>query len=132
MVGERDLDQLLASMRPSLSPTMFAFASVPGSGEIPAGTTVVGTFVEEEGLTIIGPFEEFAWAGLQHSEAWAKISLTVHSSLSAVGLTASVSSALADQRISANIVAGFFHDHIFVPWDQRHLAMDVLSSLSGD
>jgi hypothetical protein len=132
MVGERDLGQLLAGMSPRLSEMMFAFASVPGSGDIPAGTTVVGTFLEDEGLSIIGPFEEFAWAGLQHSDAWAKISLTVHSSLSAVGLTATVSFALADQGISANIVAGFFHDHIFVPWDQRHLAMDVLSSLLGD
>lgn len=132
MVGERDVKKLLATMRPSLSETMFAFASVPDSRDIPAKTTVVGTFVEDEGLTIIGPLEEFAWAGLDHSEACAKISLTVHSSLSAVGLTALVSSALADHRISANVVAGFFHDHIFVPWDKRHLAMEVLTGLSGN
>lgn len=129
MIGETDLNKLIARMEPSLSETMFAFANVPSAGDIPAAVTVIGTFLENEGLTIIGPLEEFAWVGLDHSDAWAKISLTVHSSLSAIGLTAKVTSALADQRISANVIAAFFHDHIFVPWEKRHLAMSVLTKL---
>jgi len=124
-----DLATLLAGMRPHLSQTAFAFAIVASPDEIPPGTTIIGTFVEEEGLTIVGPIEELAWGNLERSGAWAKISLTVHSSLSAVGLTAKIAGALADHGISANVVAAFFHDHIFVPWDKRHLAMDVLTRL---
>lgn len=129
MDGETDLSTLIAGMRPQLSEIAFAFATVASPDEIPHGTTITGTFVEDEGLTIVGPFEEFVWSNLERSGAWAKISLTIHSSLSAVGLTAKVAGALADHGISANVIAAFFHDHIFVPWDKRELAMDVLMKL---
>lgn len=129
MEGETDLSALLAGMRPRLSETAFAFAIIASPDEIPHGTTIIGTFVEDEALTIVGPSEELAWPNLERSGAWAKITLTVHSSLSAVGLTAKVASALADHGISANVIAAFFHDHIFIPWEKRHLAMAVLKKL---
>ena len=75
---------------------------------------------EAEGLTLIRP-----------GTGWARITLGVHSSLAAVGLTARVADALAAQRISANVVAAFHHDHIFVPWDRRQEALTVLRALSG-
>ncbi|XHR98735.1 transporter [Sphingomonas sp. DBB INV C78] len=78
---------------------------------------------EDEGETVIA---EDADGG------WARISLTIHSSLAAVGLTAAISTALAKAGISANVVAGHYHDHIFVPWDRRIDAMAVLNQLSGD
>ena len=59
---------------------------------------------------------------------WARIFLGVHSSLEAVGLTAVLSSRLAEAGISANVVAGLFHDHLFVPWDRREEAIDCLTS----
>jgi hypothetical protein len=54
----------------------------------------------------------------------------VHSGLEAVGLTARISTALAAHGISANIVAAFHHDHVFVPWDRREEAMTALRELS--
>jgi len=57
---------------------------------------------------------------------WARISLGVHSSLEAVGLTAILSARLAEAGISANIVAALHHDHIFVPWDRRDEALAAL------
>ena len=60
----------------------------------------------------------------------ARISLSVHSALTAVGLTAAVATALAARRISANVVAGFHHDHILMPWDRRMAAMAALQTLS--
>lgn len=129
MSGETNLQALLAGMQPRLSETVFAFATVGSENEIPPGTRIIGAFVEDEGLTIIGPSEEFDWSNIERSGTWAKISLTTHSSLSAVGLTAKLASALADHGISANVVAAFFHDHIFVPWDKRLLAMDALTRL---
>ena len=74
---------------------------------------------EAEGVTIVRP-----------GEGWARITLGIHSSLAAVGLTARVSAALAARGISANMIAAFHHDHVFVPWDRRDEAMAVLRSLS--
>jgi uncharacterized protein len=76
---------------------------------------------EDEGLTAIRTHPEGEWA---------RISLEVHSSLSAVGLTAALSKALAEADISANIVAGIRHDHLFVPWDRREDALGCLKALS--
>jgi hypothetical protein len=70
---------------------------------------------ESEGVTIIRP-----------GTGWARITLGVHSSLAAVGFTARVADALAAQRISANMVAAFHHDHVFVPWDRRDEALAAL------
>jgi uncharacterized protein len=75
---------------------------------------------EDEGLTSIHADPEGQWA---------RISLDVHSSLKAVGLTATLSSRLAEHGISANIVAAVNHDHLFVPWDRREDALAALSSL---
>ena len=57
---------------------------------------------------------------------WARISLGVHSSLEAVGLTAALSTRLADAGISANVIAALRRDHFFVPWDRRDEALAVL------
>ena len=75
---------------------------------------------EDEGLTSIHVDPEGEWA---------RISLEVHSSLEAVGLTAVLSSRLAEHGISANIVAARNHDHLFVPWDRREDALAALNSL---
>ena len=61
---------------------------------------------------------------------WARITLTVHSSLSSVGLTAAVAAALAERRIPSNVVAATFHDHLFVPWNRRDEALGALHALS--
>ncbi len=76
---------------------------------------------EDEGITAIRAHPEGEWA---------RISLQVHSSLSAVGLTAALSRALAEAGISANIVAALRHDHLFVPWDRREDALARLKALS--
>jgi hypothetical protein len=76
---------------------------------------------EDEGFTLIRP-----------GKGWARITLTVHSSLAGVGLTARVAAVLAAQGIAANLVAGFHHDHLFVPWARREEALAMLRSLSTD
>ena len=117
MAGELDLSRLLQSLRPRLYSQRYAFA------ETAVSTLHEGQFAlirENEGLTSI------------HSDddgQWARISLDVHSSLDAVGLTAAISSRLAEKGISANIVAGRLHDHLFVPWERREEALAVLRGL---
>jgi len=129
--GVTDLEALLTDMCPSLSATPFAFATVASLQDVPASVRVLATFEEAEGFSVIAPFDEIDHAGMTHSGPWAKISLVVHSSLSAVGLTAAIASALAHEGISANIVAAYFHDHIFVTWESRHAAIRILNKLGG-
>ena len=68
-------------------------------------------------------------AGLAYESVFSCISLMVHSSLDAVGLTAAVSGRLAAHGISANMIAAYYHDHIYVPQNKAQLALQVLAEL---
>jgi len=81
-------------------------------------------FQEPEGMTLIYESDE--------QPRYAMITLTVHSSLEAVGLTAAISAALTKQQISANVVAAFYHDHIFVLEGDADRAMAALLAVSED
>jgi hypothetical protein len=58
------------------------------------------------------------------------LTLTVHSALDGVGLTAAVASALADEGIPCNMVAAFHHDHVFVPEERAEEALAILRALA--
>lgn len=123
-----DLKTLIASMSPRLNNGVFAFISVAGEHK-PAWEDVVAAIREPEGLSLVVPLgvAEQLGTAILFRAAW--ITLTVHSDLHAVGLTAAFSRALADVGISCNVVAGAYHDHIFVPHEQASAAMAVLVSL---
>jgi uncharacterized protein len=127
MAAEQDLQVLLRSMEPVLADAPYGFAVWPG-GTLPFAP--FATVAEDEGLTVVAPLAVMAAAGMA-SAPWARISLTVHSDLAAVGLTAAFATALAGVGISANVIAGFHHDHIFVPWGRRADAMAALQDLSN-
>lgn len=129
MSGEADLSRLLATMRPVLHAEPWGFALV-GEANI-LGAEDFALIREAEGLTLIAPAARLAALRLPPGPAMARISLTVHSALTAVGLTAALATALAGEGISANVVAGFHHDHIFLPWDDRLRAMAALHGLAG-
>ena len=129
MSGVTDLDELLATMEPALAAGRFVYASVPAP-EIATylARGPIGLFREEEGVTLILPAE--AAEGLSASAPMRMITLTVHSSLEAVGLTAAFATALTKAGISANVVAAFHHDHIFVPERDAERALETLRALS--
>ena len=128
--GESDLLTLIAQMSPSLDDQIWAFVSVAEvSSEYMAGHALA-TFRETEGTTLIVPWERAAEFDVC-SKPMARITLNIHSSLEAVGLTAAVSQALASEAISANMVAGFYHDHIFVPQTAGERAVACLTLLSA-
>jgi hypothetical protein len=131
MSGETSLNVLLRSMSPALNPGEYVFCSVADAGVL-AGVEVVGSFREGEGLSVILRRHDAQSLGLDCAYVMAWITLTVHSSLQAVGLTAAFASALGEAGISCNVVAGFYHDHLFVGKDDAHKALDVLSSLARD
>ncbi|WP_068010461.1 ACT domain-containing protein [Pseudovibrio axinellae] len=131
MRGGTDLQELLASMEASVSEESFVFCCFPnGSIEALAEHHPLGLFWENEGLTAILSLESAGRAGVETEPSFRRISLAVHSSLEAVGLTAAISSALAEAGISANVVAAFYHDHIFVQDEKAELALDTLQALS--
>ena len=121
MAGINDLPALLRAMEPVLFPEPYGFTLQ--AGPVPGAFALVA---EQEGLTVVAPI-----ALVPAQEPWARISLTVHSDLAAVGLTAALARALAEKGISANVIAGLYHDHVFVPWDRREDALSALRSLSG-
>jgi uncharacterized protein len=120
-MAETNLTILLRTMEPALHPEPYGFAVREGVLPFQPFATVA----EEEGLTVVAPLAE-----LGEGEAWARISLTVHSDLTAVGLTAAFAAALGHEGISCNVIAGLHHDHLFVPWDRRFDAVAALGALS--
>ncbi len=130
MEGKTNLSELLNKMDPILQKGEYVFVSVEDSSAI-AFCDVIGTFKENEGTTLILDKKKADDLHLNYNYIAAWIALTVHSSLEAVGLTSTISSALATQKISCNIVAAYYHDHIFVPRKDAHKAMEVLDNLKG-
>lgn len=124
----RDLDTLIASMQPELQPGVYVFASLPHDAAV-SGAGIVATFREREGLTVVMEEGAARAAGIESLFRAAWITLTVHSDLNAVGLTAAFARALGDVDISCNVIAAAYHDHIFVPADDAGRAMDALFDL---
>jgi hypothetical protein len=132
MTGELDLDSMLADLKPTLLTGEFVFCSLTGAryGDH-AELAPLASVCEPEGLSLVLPREAADRAGLDYDAGYCCISLGVHSSLEAVGLTAAIAARLAAQGISANVIAGYFHDHILVPAERARDALDALAPGSG-
>jgi hypothetical protein len=129
MTGETSLSALLRSMNPELNDGEYVFCTVADSKRV-EGIEVVGSFREREGLTVILERNQAQQLGLDCDYVMAWITLTVYSSLATVGLTAAFASALGQAGISCNVVAGFYHDHLFVGKDDALKAMTTLRALA--
>ncbi|HEY5824817.1 MAG TPA: ACT domain-containing protein [Cyclobacteriaceae bacterium] len=129
MAGETDLATLLRSMKPILNEGEYVFCTLTDSSHVDL-RNVIGSFMEVEGLTVILNKHRANEAKLSYSFTASWITLTVHSSLEAVGLTAAFSNALAEEGISCNVIAAFYHDHIFVATKDKERAMTALKRLS--
>lgn len=125
--GLRDLTELLRALEPVRRPGEFVVVSTTNETTLPALATVE----EDEGTTLVLERHEADAFRLGHTGTFAWITLTVHSSLEAVGLTAAVSKALADRAIPCNVLAGFHHDHLLVPSDRAEEAIAALRDLSA-
>lgn len=124
-----DLKELLTHMQPELNRGRYAFVALP-VGFVLDPAHVVASVREPEGLSVILTEQVALDLGLPIAFTAAWITLTVHSDLAAVGLTAAFSQALGQAGISCNVVAGVHHDHLFVPIEQGQTAMEVLRALS--
>jgi uncharacterized protein len=129
MNRERHLEQLLAYLEPVQRPGTFVFALLDGRTP-PEGVVPEACVREDEGLSVVLRREHADQLGIAYDYVAAWITLAVHSSLDAVGLTAEVSKALADQGLSCNVIAGYHHDHLLVPVDRASDALVALTELS--
>jgi len=138
--AEVDLQRLLKKMRPEIQiGGDFAFVTITAAESSSHGPAKMSawceqasmSFRETEGLTLILLASLADSAGLPYAGTMRCITLTVHSSLQAVGLTAAVSHAIAEAGIPANVVAAYYHDHIFVPSAQAARAVFLLEQCSA-
>ncbi|MHB2140542.1 ACT domain-containing protein [Pseudomonas monsensis] len=131
MAGETSLTTLLRSMSPQLNAGEYVFCTLV-DGQLPEGLEIVGSFREQEGLTLILERSQAERAGFGFDYVAAWITLNVHSALEAVGLTAAFASALGKAGISCNVIAGYYHDHLFVGQADAERAMQVLRDLAAN
>ena len=129
MNGEKNLDTLLKSMKPKHNLGEFVFCKTENLEQINL-SQIIMTFKEEESITIIAEKGIADKLNLDYSYVASWITLTVHSSLEAVGLTAAFSNALSKNGISCNVVAAYYHDHIFVDIKDTNKAMEILNEFS--
>jgi len=131
MSGIVEINVLLKQMKPVLERIDYIFCTKEcfEINEEIIRLKPIATFLEKEGMTVIIAKNTADEQNLFYDSIFNKITLEVHSSLEAVGLTAAISKVLTSYNISANVVAGFYHDHIFVPKDKADLALKALKEL---
>lgn len=129
MLGETSLNVLLKTMQPMRHSEEYIFCTVANGTAYDASLRPIGLFQEEEGLTLILSRLQADAAGIPYSAVFVLITLTVHSSLEAVGFLAAIATQLASHGISVNPVSAFYHDHLFVPVAQAETAMALLQIL---
>jgi len=128
MTGERDLQALLKGMTPEMQDGVFVFCTIADATDLPAAIKPRLVFRERQATTIVVRQEEADILGLPHQFPSRLITLSIHSSLEAVGFLAAVTARLAEAGISVNAVSAFYHDHLFVP---EHRADEALALLHG-
>ena len=127
MAGMTDLEEMLRTLTVSVRPDRYTFLSIEQIPEL--GDGVAAVLTEAEGTTVVATVERAEAEGwpVDFQAAW--LTLEVHSSLEAIGLTAAFSAALGEVGIACNVLAGFHHDHLLVPADRADEAVAVLEGL---
>ena len=126
MAGETDLKRLLEDPRPTLDPREFVFCCSQTASPDWSSLDPWAVIREAEGTTLLLEPAAARSAGFPDTPRFRRITLNVHSSLEAVGFLAAMASRLAEAGISVNPIAGFYHDHLFVPADRAEQALALL------
>ena len=132
MTRTQFLQDLIRNLSPNLDSTLYVYCTVAHAayGQLEKLKPIV-SIAELEGLTLVIPLEQAKAENLDYYRVFQRITLKGHSSLEALGLTSVVTSLLAERGITTNVIAGFYHDHIFVPSDRSDEAMQALKELAS-
>ena len=122
----KDTHAMISGMAPVLDAALYHFCQGPEALLAQA----IASFREEEGLSLILADDVARAEGIASDLPMKRITLSVHSALDGVGLTAAVATVLAENGIACNMVAGYHHDHAFVPAADAERAVDLLSRLA--
>jgi hypothetical protein len=128
-LSERNLLKLCASLNPVMAQPVYVYCSFIDFS-LPAGLTAFCTVREGEGLTAVVKRSDAEQLGLSYTFEARLITLSVHSSLEAVGLIAVISRTLAQAGISCNAIAGYYHDHVLIPVGRAEEAMTLLKKIA--
>ena len=131
MSGEKNLRKLIKEMKPVLNTGKFVFITLSNVDTVSRSETVF-EFKEKEGITIVLEKSKADQLNLSYQFIASWITLKIHSSLEAVGLTAAFSNELAKYNISCNVVAGYYHDHIFVDHKEGEETIKILTAFSNN
>ena len=131
MSGETDLGALLASLTVTCDDEIYVFVTLPHGQSYETGAVKM-LFEEAEGTTLIMTREAAEAAGLAYTFPSYCLTLAVHSSLEAIGFLAVITRELAAAQISVNPVAGYYHDHLFVPVAKREATEKILQHLQQE
>lgn len=129
MSGEQNLKKIIKAMTPKLNGGEYVFVSVKDVSKINRNITIC-EFKEKEGITVILEKNKADELNYSYDFIASWITLQIHSSLDSVGLTAVFSTELAKNNISCNVIAGYYHDHIFVDKNKSDKAIEILKELS--
>ena len=129
MSGGKNLTNLLRGLQPFLNPGEYVFVTVSDFEKIGRKDTLF-EFKEAEGITVVLEKNKAQALKLPYQFVSAWLTLKIHSSLEAVGLTAAFSAALTTHKISCNVVAGYYHDHIFVDTKDAQKTLEILTNLA--
>jgi hypothetical protein len=130
MPGETSLSKLLQFMQPIFCPGEYVFCCISEQDNRYTQLNPIGQFREREGITLILEREQADAASLPYTSVFSMITLSIHSSLEAVGFLAAITSKLAEHEISVNPVSAYYHDHLFVPVSCTKQAIMLLQEFS--
>jgi hypothetical protein len=128
-LGKTNLSELVKGINPLLNEGEYVFSTVKKIDKIPRKDTVC-VFKEKEGFTVIIDRKKADELNLKYNYIASWITLGIHSSLESVGLTAFFSAELAKNDISCNVIAAYYHDHIFVNKKNAKKTIQVLTDKS--
>lgn len=129
MSGKTNLSELIKGMTPKLNNGEYVFCTIKDNSKLDR-SKIICEFNEEEGITIVTTKKYADKQGFKYDFIASWITLTIHSSLEAVGLTAAFSAELTEHNISCNVIAAYYHDHIFVNTNDAKKAVSVLNNLA--
>ena len=102
------------------------FCSLPSIQAEEYLTLSQGYYIEKEGTTVIIGKYLADRDELDYEVVFKRITLSVYSSLEAVGFLARITEVLAAQGISVNVISAYYHDYLYVKSNEAEAALEIL------